>query len=287
LGLVYVRRFFFHLFVAGHFFGAVQPASAETVEMLINTDFSPYIDSSSPNGGLFTDIVRTSFAAVDVDVTLRVMPWKRALLHVERGMAVGTFSWGRNVAHNEEFFLSKPIFMMADVIMTRLPEFRTAEDLEILLQREGEKSICLPLGWTLAPTFERLIGSGKLRRTNPPHIQSCLEALVMGRVDITFAPRLIAAQGLMTVLAGKNFDPDTIRAIRTLENLKMLRSTTHALFTRSSKGEKYLSLFNEGLDVIVENGEYLAIVDRHLKRFPAVERQTVLNDLIQAGILPK
>lgn len=73
-------------------FGACRWAGAETIKVGAEDDWAPY--SSMVDGkaqGFAVDVVRESFAAVDITVNFEVLPYVRCLAKAKAGQLVGCF----------------------------------------------------------------------------------------------------------------------------------------------------------------------------------------------------
>lgn len=257
----------------------------DSVELLINTDFPPYIDDVSLNGGIFTDLVRSSYERVGVDLKLKVMPWKRALRSVQLGRAAGTYSWGRNAERDANLLVSSPLFVMSDVLFTRLGNVATKRQLLAQLPKDGMSSICVPLGWTVAEVFRPLIDGKRMLRTSPESINSCLESVYLGRVDVTYMPRFSVGAAIADIRKRMPMDAVRPEAVQRIDNVDYIRNTTHALFSQTARGHKYLRLFEAGLVALKADGSYARIVEKHLALHPDVDAGAVFRDLTETGIL--
>lgn len=73
------------------------------------TEFPPYYSADLKDGGFMTKLVTTAFNAVGYDVTIKFLPWKRALEGTKAGKYDGLYSVWYRKEREQWFVFSAPL----------------------------------------------------------------------------------------------------------------------------------------------------------------------------------
>lgn len=278
------KRILFSMLFALQAFVNCWRVDAESIELVTSMDYPPYVSNEVPDGGIATAIVRESFAVSGHDITLRLMPWKRAYRIVQEGTYSGTFVWSHSRQRTQDFLLSVPIFANANVIFTTLVDIKVWNDIKVRAEQGLKTIMCAPLGWKVGEALVALKKEGALTFVEPEKVDSCLNLMMVGRVHMVSVPR-------MNFLFSKE---KAIKALgRTIEALPTIyeiagpmseKSTEHVMFSKNAEGQRLKILFDQGFQVIVANGAYKRILKKHLSVYSVEEQQAVQRDLRLAGL---
>lgn len=275
-----------HTFLTIFWLATLGGVRAETIELLTNMDYPPYIDATLPGGGLHTEIIREAYRAVGLELKVRVMPWKRISRELADGRALGSFSWAATKDRRSKFIVSRPVFYSDAVIFTRLADFKTLADIDRRAQEGKSTIMCRPLGWTVPSFVADMEARGVLRTTQPARLRSCFELMLAGRADFVDVPTLAAWHELQAMIS-ESGEPEAVRAAIHVEyGSDADGGASHILFVKSEAGERASVRYSEGLDIIARNGTLVEIVDRHIAAYPGVDREALLRGLRLVGVLP-
>ncbi|UTW58432.1 transporter substrate-binding domain-containing protein [Kordiimonas sp. SCSIO 12603] len=263
-------------------FLAIPSAYAEEIELVTNMDFPPFITDEIASGGLFTELVRASFAEVGVTLKLRLMPWKRAHRALEIGEITGTFSWAHTKEREEKFLLSRPMFRSEAVFVSRVENFKYPDTFHEKHSEGKSLVLCSPLGWTLPAFAEEMKSKGVLEVALPPSIESCFRMIFTGRVDIVFVQRLALGSNIRILLA-EGIRPGPLFFYSAPDDIYF--GNTHILFARTHAGEKAKALYDKGFEALVKNGRYLDIISPYLVGLPIEMQKDIKAGLSDIGVL--
>lgn len=258
-------------------------AQAEEIELVTNMDFPPFITDKLASGGLFTELVRESFAEAGVTLKLRLMPWKRSHRALENGEITGTFSWAHTKEREDKFLLSRPMFRSEAVFVSRVENFTYPDTFH---EKHGEGkplTLCSPLGWTLPAFAEDLKNAGVLDVALPPSIESCFRMIFTGRVDIVFVQRLALGSNIRKMLA-EGITPGPLFFTHAPKDIYF--GNTHILFARTPAGAAAKKLYDKGFETLIRKGRYSQIITPYLVGLPVEMQEDIRAGLVEAGILP-
>lgn len=232
--------------------GVFTAYAAETDEKnIINIstgEWSPWSGKEVPNNGFVLHIVREVFENAGYKVNYQFVPWKRAIIILEKGKVDASAYWYKDEKRDAFAYHSEPVTNEKQVFFykktTPVNDWNSLEDLK------GFK-IGLSRGITYPEELQNLIDSKVLTGEVVNDDLLNFRKLVHGRIDL-FPGAEVAGNEILS----KEFPPDTQETIG--YSSKPLSVTTgHILFSKKSpKAEEYLKVFNEGLQKIRESGTY-------------------------------
>jgi len=229
------------------------PTMADTVKLVTGNDYKPFTDESLPEGGLFTDIVRTAYEEAGHNVSIEFMPWKRGAALVEKGKKTATFPYVDTPERKERFLFSDPVYVVEE------RPFVTADNAGSVNSYDDMAGMkdCIPLGWSSgSEKLQELEENGTVERNSPRNMTSCFKMLKAGRVD--FVPIEVPngyAQA-STVFGSR----DEVNA----ETLLLGKTTLYLMFPKGDMDAA--KIFNEALASLRDSGKYQKIIDKHLNR---------------------
>ena len=101
------------------------PGRAQAQPMtFVMENFPPFIvDDHGQGVGPYTDVVRAVCAAMQVQCTFKLLPWRRAYAMAQSGAVDGIFVIARNPEREQAFFFSDPVFQSSFAVFARRPNF--------------------------------------------------------------------------------------------------------------------------------------------------------------------
>ncbi len=233
----------------------VTNSCARDVVRLANGEWPPYLSQFLPDYGAASHIVRAAFNAVDVEVEYLFRPWKRAYGYAANGYSEGKVCHGTVVWVYTEDRAKK--FYYSDVVI---------EEIEVLFHlREN------PLQWLDAADLKGKVIGGTAHTTYPlleaaekrgilsiqraGNYDTLFNRLLAGRIDAVPQVKYVGNYFLQNTLTEE--DREKISFSPTVVD----RRKYHVMFSRVSDSDlHYLRLFNQGLQIIRENGVYAKII---------------------------
>jgi polar amino acid transport system substrate-binding protein len=170
------------------------PASAATVPLVTGSNFPPFADQGTPQGGTAVKVVQAVFARMGDTVTLDWLPWKRGYSLTLSGRYRATFPYVRSADREREFIFSEPI-IAADSFLY----FRDGDDLAIARPTGFRgRVVCVALGYVslLETSLQAMIERGEIRVERVSDVATCARMLAHKRVDAFSAPEALAHEVL-------------------------------------------------------------------------------------------
>ncbi len=96
-------------------------AAAQTTSMtFVMEDFPPFIvDNHGRGTGPFPEVVHAICASLNIQCTLRLLPWRRAYAMAEAGSVDGIFVLARTTEREQWFFFTEPVFQSSFDVFVR------------------------------------------------------------------------------------------------------------------------------------------------------------------------
>ena len=222
-------------------------ASAQTF-VLATSDYPPFCSES---GGLAMDIIDAALDAVGAKAKYEFLPWKRCEICLEAGECDGTFPYSYTPERAKKFFFSEPIFN-SDAVFFMLKSKMPRWDYNGIDSLKGYKIACVH-GYFYE---EQFIKNG-LDCHIVPTAKNAFAMLLEGRVDLVIDTKII---GLTLIDSINKHGRKLIKMSKT-----PIRSGVSYVMMKIGvdRGKKLESLFNKGLNLIKENGQYTAIFEKY------------------------
>lgn len=215
------------------------------------------------------------------------MPWKRVTRELEQGRALGSYSWAPSDARREKFLISAPIFYSAAAFFSLKPDLESFGDVREIGRSGRKATLCMPHGWTRSTQVRELEREGALEVISPETLLSCFELLLARRVDFVDVDMMAGWHALYEFQAGRGKPASNLPKVYMKQPIKGYGGSSNILFSPTPEGEQALSDYARGLSIIAGNGVLDTILDRHLSRYPEIDKD-VLNTLFrQAAGLSK
>ena len=213
-------------------------------------EWVPYVSQDLHNNGVSAEIVSAALQAVGLDVEYSFYPWKRSLIMVEKGAAVGSFPWSKTPERAKVLLYSDPIHSTREVLFylkDRFPdgvEFNALPDLSSYV-----------FGGTRGYWYEDYFIKHGLNVDYVADPETSFMKLEKGRVDFVPENELVGWSYLRKLFPGNESKFSATR--------KAYRSEKMYVIFNKKNGRVPRNRFNEGLRIIRKNGIYDAILKKY------------------------
>lgn len=220
-------------------------AASEQILLAAEDDWYPYSAKVGTQvEGRSVDIIKAAYEAVEAELTLNTVPFNRGFIRTKEGRYAGVFNAGINDEVRRNYLIPRNTIALSEqVVVARLGEpFQNRHSF-------NNKRLVLTLGYTY-PTDITDDPRNQVKRT-VGDINN-LRMIGAGRSDFTIIDRLV----LLSVLKKEPELKQKLTIVGKLEPHKI-----YVLFSKSDKGKRALTLFDQGMDIIDRNGTLKEIVD--------------------------
>lgn len=240
------------------FFTVEKKAIANDKVVTISTgEWAPWAGEKIPENGFVLHVVREIFENAGYKVNYQFVPWKRAIIILERGKVDASAYWYKDNKRDSFAYHSEPVTNEKLVFFYRktnpFKEWNSYEDLKGL-------KIGLARGNTYPDELQKLINDKVLSADVAGQDLFSFRKLVHGRIDV-----LPIAEVMGNEILSKEFT-SSIQATIDYSSKPLTVTTGHILFSKNRvKAKEYLEVFNKGLKQIKDNGIYDKYFDNLLK----------------------
>lgn len=211
-------------------------------------DYPPGYSEYIQHNGYTLHILKEAFAAVDIDVKFRFLPWKRAYKWAKEGKYPATCCWFNSSQREQDFYRSEPLhnegfwfFHMKnfEFAWNELPDLKGIP-------------IAATRGYTFGDGFMTAAENGTVGVDWVQKDELALKMLVNDRVKLVPLDRAVGSELIRSLFPPEmqdkiTFNPHALRA-----------SGTHLMVPRDPKFATQSTLllkeFNRGLRIIKKNG---------------------------------
>jgi len=206
----------------------------------------PLMSEDRPHYGIITHITSAAFAEVGIQVNYDFFPWKRSFEVARIGRWHGTLPWGRTEEREENFHYSNIIH--TEEVLFYLKEkplvWDKVEDLQGM-------DIGLELGSAKSPMLEDAEKRGIVRYVKAVKKITAYHQLLKKRFDLFGDNKVVG-----TYLIANELTPEQGSRI-TYSPKSVANWDYHLILTKAVKENKrYISLFNEGFQILKKSGKY-------------------------------
>ncbi|MDX1635185.1 MAG: transporter substrate-binding domain-containing protein [Marinobacter sp.] len=227
--------------------------AAESIVLAAEDDYYPF--SAEVDGelvGLVPELASAAYAEVDRDVRFVVGPFPRALMLTETGQVSGGFTGAIDDSNRDDFHWHQtPLTSVRLMIWGRTgnrEQGLSAEDME-------GKRVSVTRGFFYTDAIDQ---NDRVKKTVAPSDEASMKMLALGRSDYALVTeqigRSIVANASSPSLKGK------VEAVGLIQEVPV-----YIFFSKSHpEGGKAARLFQQGLEILIEKGEYRRLLDRWL-----------------------
>lgn len=219
---------------------------------LTNGEWPPYLSANLYQHGFASDIVSEAFSAVNIDVEYGFFPWPRSFQYAKSGRGSNNKLWHGSLVwlyldeRVKYFYYSKPVMTEHQVLFflkSKANNWTKIEDLRGM--SIGGTS------HTAYPKFEEAEKEGILTIERAGNYAVLFERLLKGRIDAIPLEKKVAAHFLRTSLT--KAEREQITFVPTIVQTRVF----HLILSKKHQSnEALITLFNQGLDKIKQNGTY-------------------------------
>ncbi|ADZ92094.1 substrate-binding periplasmic protein [Marinomonas mediterranea] len=211
-------------------------------------DYPPYLIESDDQGkvsGMDVDIVRAAFKEVGIEASIKVMPWKRIVKSMKRGLIAGTISCSIRQERNGYMLFSDPISQVTQVAVSVANH--NINDVSSIKDLSKYKVIGVE-NWGL---LKDLTKNG-VKFDTTKNIENGITSLLYRDVDVFFNGAETTAY--QAKLMG-------VRHKLAFSSLKDIPSTALRLCVSKAfpHSQEIIEAFSKGLTLIKSNGSYDSI----------------------------
>jgi polar amino acid transport system substrate-binding protein len=200
--------------------------------------------------GAAVDTVRAIIDRLGHRVTIRVLPWTRALQMVRSGKADAIFTAYKNPERETFLDYSEEILMAQEVFFYRRKGSDFQFDGDIASIREARVGIVSTISYGLV--FDRFKQSVRLDKAN--QLTHNLEKLIKGRIDLLPSNRYVAEYTIKTM----GLEDRVERLPVMIESVP-----SYIAFSKKRDLDTLRRQFDEELRKMKGSGEYASILQRH------------------------
>ncbi len=232
-------------------FSALAIQAEEKTFSLITGDWYPYIGNKLKNQGWTMEVARAALEPQGYKVTLRLVPWQRAVAESKQGSADALFL-SYYVKEREQWYV------FSDAIGQARTGFFALKSSHIHFQKlQDLKGVTVGLtrGAAVSPEFD---SASYLQKEETADDLGSLKKLLKSRIDLYAGPELVAKQIMKMEMTAHQRDK--------IEFIEPPLATHNLYLAISKKAKNYLQKrkdFNRGFKQIIENGQYKKILNSH------------------------
>ncbi|MBC7428100.1 MAG: transporter substrate-binding domain-containing protein [Bacteriovorax sp.] len=226
---------------------------AETLK-IVTGEFAPYSGENLNKGGVSTQVVKAIFDEVKQDISIEFIPWNRGMNNLKTGLVAGSFPWTKNVEREVDLLYSEPIHKY------KLVSFVRKDSSLLTTYNLNGKKLCQPSGWDIS-FLDRTSAAKKITIERPISMESCLQMLSLGRVDV-----IVMNDHVGTDFINKLFPKNS--PITGIDNEYFGKKFLLYFIVpkKYPNAKKIIADFNRGLALIKSNGKYENFVRELLKK---------------------
>lgn len=220
---------------------------------LVAGEYPPFITAERSDNGFVTAIVLAAFHAVDMPTELDFQPWARVEHEVDENKKT-SYAYLETPERLAKWHYSKPFYEGRNVFFSlKSSDFQitSLEDLKSL-------HVGIVGGYSYGKQFDAL--RYKLNLEMVPDDKMNLEKLLLERIDIT-----VTDEAVGQYLLKKHYSAQDQRRVKVIPVEALGTWNMHVICSRRFENcQSNLEKFNQGLQIINENGVKEAIIKRFL-----------------------
>ena len=219
-------------------------------------EWPPYTSEKMPGYGYVTEVVTAACDAVGIEPKYQFYPWLRAEVMVKRGMVFAAFPYMKTTDRQQEYLMSESLLEATNHFVYYNKNPRTLKEIKY---EKIEDIKDYTIGVIRGDTFAKeMVDRGmKIIASNSPDL--CIKMLKNGRTDFYIGERI----SIISMV--KRLYPQEVTNFQFLPHIYGGKKENGLIVSKVfPNAESILHLFNEGLKIIKENGEYDKIRTKHI-----------------------
>jgi len=167
--------------------------ASQTIELLGDMNYPPYSYKYKDDAkGVYVDIIKKAFSKMpNYDVKFNMVAWKRAIILIQKGKAVGFFPPYYSKERTKWINFSEPIVAETSVVMAST---KVLEKRENFPKDFYGLTVCMNRGFTLlvgGDKFAKAVENKKIKRIDANSNKECLIRVQRGMADFYINDQLI------------------------------------------------------------------------------------------------
>ncbi len=231
---------------------AVQAGDETADKMLsvVTLNWEPFYAESLPDGGLVSDIVRSSFAHSGYQVEIKFIPWDRALDTSAKAKEDVLMGLWFAQERTQTYHFSEPF------LANRLVFVKAAGD---PFEYEGLESLHGKRVGTIRKYvyLKEFLDDPEIGKYPVSNLAANLRKVAAGRVDLAVDDEIVIKDLINREL------PELREKLSFTRNALEEKPLYIASSLQHPRGAEIIAAFNEGLKQIRSNGEYQALLKKH------------------------
>lgn len=244
-----------------------QPALGEERIRIAIGEWPPFIGESLPHYGVVPQLISEAFASQGVGVDYGFFPWKRAYEEVKQGRWHGSAIWGRTPEREVDCLFSAVVYSDAVVLFyNRAKPIAWDGSLATAQQLNGLR-IGIPLGSAKTPVLAQAERLGWVQYEVSGDELTNLRKLAARRID---AVDIVKGSG--SHVLNQQLSAEERSQITTTPPYQTW--DYHLILSRQfPESERYLRLFDRGLQQLKDSGRHQQIWQQFEQPGPAIEQR--------------
>jgi len=239
------------------FYLSIACCYSETSKIIfISGEWPPATSEKLPGYGFITEIVTAACQQTGIIPEYKFLPWKRAEAMVKKGIFFGTFPFMVTEERKKDFYFSDTLFNGVNcfVYYDKNPK--------LLNQIKYEKLEDLRdyiIGMISGTSMEVELKNAGLKVEVTATLDQSLKKLSLGRIDLYLTEQMVFQDAIERLF------PDEVKHYKRLNKPYGAERPNAIMVSKNfSDAELILKRFNQGLQMIKENGDYDRIASHYI-----------------------
>jgi len=220
--------------------------------ILATGEWAPYVSENIDEQGFSTDIIKQAFAKVNIDVEIKFYSWSRTLEVIESHEAFGTYPWSFTEEKAATYKTTDSLTVSDTVLMYMASNDNVPDDFTTV-----ESLASYTIGGVAEYSYLENFSNTNIEVDLSDNETDAIIKLYNGRFDLLPATPLVAME-----IIKENY-PDEIDKFKFLKTPMMSIDMGILVDKEYPDADRYIQKFNEGLQILVDSGEYNNILRKH------------------------
>ncbi len=226
--------------------------------IIVTNEYPPYVYDDCKNRGFMMEIVEAALDIVEVNYQIEYYSWERCLYMVDNGLAWATFPYVRTDARDEDFVFSNEI-LSRETTITRFFYYKGNHDFETNPPQNYQDLEGFDIGGMKHYYYQSYFDLHNIKIEHSYLEEELFMKLKEDRIDLVPADYYVGQYLIDRYLPNDHdnfgfFDYD----------FELDNDNYHLMLDKFNEDADWLiDAFNEGLQIIIENGVYDEILNRH------------------------
>lgn len=220
--------------------------------VIATDDYEPYTLYRDSGTGVILEIIRESFAQVNVTVEFSFMPWKRCEQSVNDGKVFAATPYFKTELRLTKYDFSEPIILSRNVFFYNKESFPDGFTWNELSDFKDYN-----MGGVIGYWYLEAFKKAELKVSTVPTDLQMIKMILHKRIDFCVVDEITGRRLISTHLNGDSVSFGILEKPESFDSF-------HLLISRNYPGAKELTKkFNKGLRLLKKSGEYHKILRRY------------------------